>query len=137
MEAVVRFRRGDPWWLDTTELNQEAAAEQDARYAHDPWETAIAEKLLKGKSSETTVNDLLKNAIGLSVEQQEQYHANRVACLQALGWRKVRRRTTDGGRQYVYKPLDPKKWSATPRDRARSAASYDRCNGDRSRARCR
>jgi predicted P-loop ATPase len=32
-EAVVRFKAGAPWWLETPELEQLAAVEQAARHA--------------------------------------------------------------------------------------------------------
>ena len=37
-EALVRFRGGAPWWLETTELQALAAAEQEARFEVDAWE---------------------------------------------------------------------------------------------------
>jgi predicted P-loop ATPase len=56
-EAVHRYWRRDPWWLETSELNKTAAEEQDARYQSDSWESIIAEWL--STRSEVTVADIL------------------------------------------------------------------------------
>ena len=39
-EAVHRFKAGEPWWLETPELEALATAEQEARFVVDPWEDA-------------------------------------------------------------------------------------------------
>jgi len=41
-EAVVRYRAGATWWLDTLELNRLAEREQSDRYEGDPWDELIA-----------------------------------------------------------------------------------------------
>ena len=40
-EAVHRFKAGEPWWLETPELEALATAEQAARFVVDPWEGPI------------------------------------------------------------------------------------------------
>src|SRR5262249_17793765 len=40
-EAVVRFRSGCAWWLDSVELNLHAEREQGDRYESDPWQELI------------------------------------------------------------------------------------------------
>jgi predicted P-loop ATPase len=40
-EARDRFRAGAPWWLDSRELNDQAAEEQAARCEDDPWHELI------------------------------------------------------------------------------------------------
>src|SRR5207247_7738015 len=42
-EAVVCYRAGAPWWLETPKLNQQAEAEQSARYEGDAWEPLVLE----------------------------------------------------------------------------------------------
>src|ERR1017187_9845250 len=42
-EAVVQYRDGAVWWLDSVELNRVAEQEQAARYEGDPWDELIAE----------------------------------------------------------------------------------------------
>jgi predicted P-loop ATPase len=40
-EAKVRFESGSVWWLETPDLVQLAADQQEARYEGDPWEEVI------------------------------------------------------------------------------------------------
>jgi len=40
-EARDRFRRGEPWWLETQELDALAAEEQAERYQDDAWDEPI------------------------------------------------------------------------------------------------
>jgi predicted P-loop ATPase len=40
-EAVARFRAGAIWWIDTPELIEAAAAEQEKRYQGDAWDARI------------------------------------------------------------------------------------------------
>ena len=40
-EARDRFRAGEPWWLESRELNAAATEEQDDRYQGDAWEEPI------------------------------------------------------------------------------------------------
>ena len=41
-EAVLRFRGGSVWWLDSVELNRIAQQEQSDRYEGNPWDEVIA-----------------------------------------------------------------------------------------------
>jgi predicted P-loop ATPase len=111
-EALVRFRAGDPWWLERAPLIETAAEEQDARYTSDTWEEKISEHLAQLVTNaaaydlaETTVNEILSTVLLVPLERQEQRHANRVvAILQRLGWGQVRARHGDGTRPRVYRP---------------------------------
>src|ERR1019366_3969854 len=40
-EAVVRYRSGSSWWLDSRELNRDAEQEQAGRYVGAPWRELI------------------------------------------------------------------------------------------------
>ena len=40
-EAVHRFKAGEPWWLETPELEALATAEQEVRFVVDPGRTPI------------------------------------------------------------------------------------------------
>jgi predicted P-loop ATPase len=40
-EARVRYERREPWHLDTAELVEAAAVEQDQRYEGDPWDAIV------------------------------------------------------------------------------------------------
>jgi hypothetical protein len=44
-EARDRFRAGEPWWLDSRQLNAAATEEQDDRYQGDAWEDPIRQYL--------------------------------------------------------------------------------------------
>jgi predicted P-loop ATPase len=42
-EAVARFKRGDPWWLETETLEALATDEQAARFVTDSWHDDVAD----------------------------------------------------------------------------------------------
>ena len=46
-EALVRFRSGHAWWLETPELQALAAAEQDARFEVDAWGEKVSDWLVR------------------------------------------------------------------------------------------
>lgn len=48
-EAVLRYARGESWYLDTAELNETAEAEQEARTVHDDW-TGIIQVWLESET---------------------------------------------------------------------------------------
>jgi predicted P-loop ATPase len=82
-EARDRYAAGEPWWLDTDELNSCAAVEQNARYRADPWQDVIAGHV--ADLSSVSVPEVLR-FLGIEKKDQTQLHANRVAaCLKALG----------------------------------------------------
>lgn len=84
-EARDRYLAGGIWWLNSQELNQEAALEQRERYQPDSWEARI-EKYIAGLNS-ATVPEILENALSLPVADWSQIAQNRVAqCLRAIGW---------------------------------------------------
>lgn len=89
-EAVVRFRKGEPWFLDR-EMEPHAQAEQDARYQRDAWEPVIhgyVETLAR-----TSLVQVLECALRLERGKWGQSEQNRAArCLQALGWVRKRAR---------------------------------------------
>jgi putative DNA primase/helicase len=109
-EAVVRFDRGETWWIEDEALSALAQAEQEARYQADVWEPRIA-GFLEGKAW-VTVGEVLASAIGLEVSKWGQPEQNRVSkCLQRLRWH--RRQIRDGaGRVWRYFP--PEAAEATP-----------------------
>jgi predicted P-loop ATPase len=90
-EAVVRYRAGVPWWLDSLELNRQAAIEQSDRYDADPWQNLIA-AWVESKST-TSVEEILERCVQKPTGQWGQQDMNRVArCLRALGWERYRER---------------------------------------------
>ncbi|HKD07761.1 MAG TPA: VapE domain-containing protein [Bryobacteraceae bacterium] len=90
-EAVVRYRGGARWWLDTPELVKDAQAEQDERYDDDPWEQKVAD-YLEGKA-DTSVSQILLVAVDKATQHWTQTDKTRVArCLIRLDWERYRRR---------------------------------------------
>jgi predicted P-loop ATPase len=84
-EAVFRYRAGSVWWLDSKELNQDAAQQQSARYDPDPWQEII-QPWLKGRE-DVSVTQVLTMCIGKRNDQLMQADQNRVArCLRAVQW---------------------------------------------------
>src|SRR5262249_48096434 len=61
-EAVTRFRAGQPWHLETPELEALAAAEQAARFKHDIWEEPISSWL--ADRTDVSVWEVLEAALG-------------------------------------------------------------------------
>lgn len=103
-EAVARYKLGEKWWLESPDLIQLAATEQDARYAADAWEASIARFVLA--TAFTTVADVL-TSLGVETPKQGQSEQNRVArCLKRLGWLR-RQRIVDGDKVWGYVPATP------------------------------
>jgi predicted P-loop ATPase len=94
-EARVRFDSGTVWWLDTPDLVQLAADQQEARYEGDPWEEMIGPWLECRQS--VSVSEILQKCINKPTAQWTQTDKLRAArCLRAQGW--VRYRERDGSR---------------------------------------
>ncbi|MBI4459080.1 MAG: P-loop ATPase, partial [Acidobacteria bacterium] len=107
-EAVVRFRSGSVWWLDSVELNRVARQEQADRYEGDPWDEVIAGWLehptarhdcgnpiapFTSDDESVSIHDVLLHCIGKRQELWTQADKNRVGrCLRALGWERYRDR---------------------------------------------
>jgi predicted P-loop ATPase/ribosomal protein L37AE/L43A len=95
-EAVDRYHAGDPWWLETPELNALAAEEQSERLQQDdPW----SEKVIEWAgdwcevAGDVSVYGVLETGLDLSVQQRDQRAANRVArILKAAGFERFRKR---------------------------------------------
>jgi predicted P-loop ATPase len=107
-EACERFRRGDPWWLETRELDELAAEQQAERYQGDAWEDIIAEWLeydvqwsdngfhervrhtfpRSQPLNDVSVREVLEQAIGIERGRWTQSDQNRVVrCLTIMGFR--------------------------------------------------
>jgi len=106
-EARERFLRGDPWWLETRELDQLAAEQQAQRYQGDAWEELIGEWLENSIQwadngfrervrhavprsqplGDVSVREVLEQAIGLERGRWTQSDQNRVVrCLTSMGF---------------------------------------------------
>jgi predicted P-loop ATPase len=91
-EAVERYRGGAVWWLDSVELNKEAAEQQAARFEGGPWDELIG-RWVSGRET-VSVDDVLTFCIEKSKVLWTQADKNAVArCLRALGWERYRERT--------------------------------------------
>ena len=100
-EAVVRYRKGEHWWLEEPDAVKAAMEEQEFRYSTDPWEEPVAAWLAKGHDAVTT-DDVLSNALYKPAGQWTRGDEMRVgAILHRLGWRKGPRRGV-GHRRRTY-----------------------------------
>jgi putative DNA primase/helicase len=117
-EAVARFKAGDAWWLDTSELEAAAKDAADDRYQGDAWDDLIRKyvdnKKKEGKQSakneqvSVSVGEVLQYAIGINKDKWTKPDQMRVGgALTALGWE--RKRATEGGaREWKYfSPNEP------------------------------
>jgi predicted P-loop ATPase len=118
-EAIVQYRRGEVWWLETRELIQEAERQQSDRYEEDAWHVLIATwvenpeerrgvtgHLVGAFSSDhqsVCIPDILNHCIGKRQDQWTQVDQNRVArCLRALKWERFQKRSS-GSREWQYR----------------------------------
>lgn len=86
-EAVVQYRAGEPWWIESgLDYVREA---QDARQTADPWEDRIREYLM-GRP-QASMRDLMEEALGLKADRQDRMAEMRIShILKKEGWRRVR-----------------------------------------------
>ena len=88
-EAVVRFKRGDIWWLDSQELIVTASDEQSERYESDPWQSVVKTWITDRGS--VSVCEVLLDCLGRSQALWTHQDKVRVArSLKALGWERYR-----------------------------------------------
>jgi putative DNA primase/helicase len=108
-EAVVRYRRGDRWWIDNdkdSQLNDLAQEEQALRYEGGQWDELILKWLenpierferdggsmvpvgsFSSTRDDTTINDILLHCIGKAPDKWTQADRTQVAkCLKAARW---------------------------------------------------
>jgi predicted P-loop ATPase len=75
-EAVVRYRQGHRWWLDSPELVALASAEQRLRFPVDPWSDKVGTWLV-GRS-DIGVGEVLTEALGIAAASHSHTAENRV-----------------------------------------------------------
>jgi predicted P-loop ATPase len=93
-EAIVWFKAGAKWWLETPQLEALATAEQRARFNSDVWKEPV-EKWL-GKRKDTSVTEVLEHVLGFKPREQNRSAQMRVAdILTDLGFSKHRPRKGD------------------------------------------
>ncbi|MFZ0426333.1 MAG: virulence-associated E family protein [Xanthobacteraceae bacterium] len=81
-EALVRFKAGTVWYLETPELQALATAEQEARFEVDAWAEKIGGWLV-GRN-DVSVGEALVGALGVPRESWSQTAQNRVAAILAF-----------------------------------------------------
>jgi len=94
-EACVRFRAGDPWWLDDQRLEALAAEQQADRYQGDAWDDPIRLYLehATGQHEGVSVAEVLEKALGMERGRWTQADQNRVVrTLTSMGFRQFRAR---------------------------------------------
>lgn len=97
-EAVVRFRAGETWWIDSAELGIMAAEEQRQRYDEDAWQPHIGRWVQDREY--VTVDQILRDCFEKLPRDWSQGDKNRVArCLHAIGWTRKRASKDDRGRR--------------------------------------
>jgi predicted P-loop ATPase/DNA primase len=88
-EAVSLYFDGKVWWLDSVELNRQAADEQADRYEGDPWDELIMQ-WAAGRES-VSIEEVLSLCLEKRKDQWTQWDKIRVArCLRAHGWERFK-----------------------------------------------
>lgn len=98
-EAVVRYRRGENWWLSgrAEELQEEEVA---LRYDEDVW-TDQVQRFLE-PFDRITVAEVLRHGLGKPTERQTQLDGHRVArILRFLGWNYTQKSRGDRTRYFI------------------------------------
>jgi predicted P-loop ATPase len=96
-ETVHRFKAGQPWWLETAELEALATAEQEKRFKRDVWEDPIKEWL--GDRIDVSLWEVLEHALDFPTPRDCSQSVQRrvVAILtQRLKFKQYRPRTPKG-----------------------------------------
>lgn len=99
-EACVRFRAGDPWWLDDQRLEALAAEQQADRYQGDAWDDPIRRYLEHTACQQDGVSiaEILEKALGMERGRWTQADQNRVVrTLISMGFRQFRARVGGHG----------------------------------------
>jgi len=90
-EAKARFESGQVWWLESSDLVQLAADQQEERYEGDPWEEVIGPWL--ESKQDTSISEVLEKCINKPQALWTQTDKIRAArCLQAQSWERYRDR---------------------------------------------
>lgn len=107
-EAVVHYKRGVPWFLNTPELVAEAEKQQRAKLSLDVWHEQImayCERHPLASTIGVSINAILSEVIKKPLAQQTQSDMNRVArTLKVAGY--LRSRGPGPNRPWLYKKAD-------------------------------
>lgn len=80
-EAVKLYRDGAPWWPDREFEAEHIAPQQADRYEEDPWRHEIETWISREVIYSTTVNDILKNALNVAVQNIGTKEQRRVSAI--------------------------------------------------------
>jgi predicted P-loop ATPase len=124
-EARHRYRQGEPWWLETRELEALAGKEQAARYQGDAWDDLIRGYVERGANRmgnsyrdmtvdvgnehapDVSVAEILQHVLGIEKGHWTQVDQNRVArSLTSMGFERYRARR-GASREWRYRRLNP------------------------------
>jgi putative DNA primase/helicase len=111
-EAVHRYRAGERWYVDTTELRQLCEAEQEARTQADPWTPLVAQWLVAPAqaaltSKGVTTDEVLRGALDFEPSRMGRSEETRIGyVMRELQWSRQRVRE-NGTRVYRYYPAPP------------------------------
>lgn len=105
-EAVVRYRQGELWHLDSAAVMAESQTEQEARLVGDPWDEPIADWLAnpeRRRKGYVTVPEVLTGALAIDPGRQTKADQQRAgACLRRLGWTRGKQRRENGAKVNPY-----------------------------------
>ena len=105
-EAVVRYNKGETWYLETAEAEADQAESASLRAAEDVWHSKV-EKFVAGKTG-ICMEEILAVCLQRSTESWTQSDQMRVGKIMSmLGWQKKAVRIS-GGREKRYFPPESK-----------------------------
>jgi predicted P-loop ATPase len=86
-EAVVRYRKGEPWWPDKDFEREHIMPQQAERYEADVWEDNIREYV--EPKIRVTVGEVGRHALGIETARIGTHDQHRItAALEQLGWKR-------------------------------------------------
>lgn len=100
-EATHRYKNGEKWWLETSELRQIAEEEQEARFDNDPWEREVKHWI---QTKKITISEHILNEL-FDVETRDvtRGQRNRISkILTHLSWKRIRLRAGKNRGEYVW-----------------------------------
>lgn len=106
-EARDRYKNGEKFWIEESEVEALFRQEQDKRREVDPWQEKIEESLIA--QVETSTQEILQTVIHLDLAKRTSSDERRVgSILKRIGW--VKKRPTIGGRRVwrYYSPHHPR-----------------------------
>ena len=90
-EAVARYKAGQPWWLETLDLEALATAEQKLRFKGDVWDGPIRRWI--GRRNDVALREVAQDALAIKPDDLSRSDEMRIAkILNALGFEKYRPR---------------------------------------------